>query len=127
MAAADTNVLVRLLIQDDPSQTRRAEAFLQGGRPLWISTVVLVETSWVLSSVYAWKKAQVLALLQGLSDSPDFVVQAPQAVRAAVDLFRGSKADFPECLALELARAEGQIPFGTFDRAGSKLPGVVAL
>lgn len=127
MAAADTNVLVRLLVQDDPVQARRAEAFLKAHRPLWISTVVLVETCWVLSSVYAWNKAQLLACLQGLQDSPDVTLQAPQAVREAVARFQAGRADFPECLALELARAEGQLPFGTFDKAGGKLPGAAGL
>ena len=40
----DTNVLVRLLVADDPAQTRRALSFLKAHGPLWVSTVVLVET-----------------------------------------------------------------------------------
>lgn len=127
MAAADTNVLVRLLVQDDAAQTRRAEAFLRSQGPLWISLVVLLETCWVLSSVYGWTRPQLLVLFQGLQDSPDFVLQMPQAVRAAVDRLRDTKVDFPECLALELARAEGQLPFGTFDKPAGKLPGAVGL
>ena len=47
MCAVDTNVLVRLLVADDRAQTRRALSYLEARRPLWISTVVLVETVWV--------------------------------------------------------------------------------
>lgn len=127
MAAVDTNVLVRLLVADDAAQTRRAEAFLEKGRPLWVSTVVLVETCWVVASVYHWSKPQIVTMLRGLQDSPDFMVQASAPLRAAVELFAASRADFTECLALELARAEGHLPLGTFDRKAAALPGAAAV
>lgn len=125
MRAVDTNVLVRLLVADDPKQTARAEAFLAAGPPLWISTVVLVETVWVLTAVYGWKKPQLVAMLETATASRDLSVQAVDAVRAALDQYRESRADFPDCLALELARAEGHLPFATFDRAAARLPGAV--
>ena len=38
MGAADTNVLVRLLVADGPEQTERASAFLEARGLLWVST-----------------------------------------------------------------------------------------
>lgn len=122
MPAVDTNVLVRLLTMDDPDQTERAEALLRRG-PLWVSTVVLVETIWVLTAVYAWSKEQLLAMLSTLADSRDFTVDEPLPVAAAVASFASSKADFADCLALELARAHDELPFATFDGDAAKLPG----
>lgn len=122
MRAVDTKVLVRLLVADHPEQTARAEAFLAAGRPVWISCVVLVETVWVLSSVYAWRKPQLLAMLDTSTTSKELSFQSIEAVRAALALYRSSKADFPDCLALELARADGHLPFATFDKATAKLP-----
>ena len=127
MRAADTNVLVRLLAVDDLAQTSRAEAFLAAGRRLWISGIVLVETVWVLSSVYGWKKPQILAMLETITASRDFAFQSIEAVRAAVGLYRTSKADVSDCVALELARAEGHLPFATFDKATSRLPDAILL
>lgn len=121
MAAADTNVLVRLLVADDPAQTRRALAYLEARRPLWVSTVVLVETVWVLTAVYGWSKAQILAMLETASNSRDFAFQSVETVRAAIAAYVSGKADFSDCLALELARAEGHLPFATFDKATAKL------
>ena len=72
MAAVDTNVLVRLLVADDPGQTQRALSFLEARGPLWVSTVVLVETVWVLTAVYGWSKAQTLATLEAAGNSWDF-------------------------------------------------------
>jgi len=126
MVATDTNVLVRLLVADDPAQTKRATAFLEARRPLWISTVVLVETVWVLMTVYLWSKAQILAMLQTATNSRDFAFQAAEAVRTAMHLYASNKADFSDCLALELARAEGNLPFATFDKATAKLPDAVS-
>lgn len=125
MGAVDTNVLVHLLVADDPAQTKRAEGFLEAHRPVWISTVVLVETVWVLMTVYRWSKAQILAMLQTAINSRDFAFQAVEAVGTAAHLYASSKADFSDCLALELAGAEGHLPFATFDKAMSRLPGAV--
>lgn len=125
MRAVDTNVLVRLLVADDPRQTDKAETFLAAGGPVWISSVVLVETVWVLSAVYGWKKPQLLAMLETASTSKDLRFQSVDAVRAALHLYRASRADFPDCLALELARAEGHLPFATFDKVTARLPGAL--
>jgi predicted nucleic-acid-binding protein len=122
MGAVDTNVLVRLLVADDAAQTRRAAAFLEAHRPVWISTVVLVETVWVLLTVYRWSKPQILAMLHTATNSRDFAFQAVEPLRAAVQLYASSNADFSDCLALALARAEGHLPFATFDKATAKLP-----
>jgi predicted nucleic-acid-binding protein len=121
MAAVDTNVLVRLLVADDPTQTRRALAYLEARRPLWVSIVVLVETIWVLAAVYGWSKAQILAMLETANNSRDFAFQAVETVRAAIAIYASGKADFSDCLALELARTEGHLPFATFDKAAAKL------
>jgi predicted nucleic-acid-binding protein len=125
MAAVDTNVLVRLLVADDAAQTRRALAHLEAHRPLWVSTVVLVETVWVLTAVYGWSKAQILAMLETASNSRDFAFQSVETVRAAIAVYTSGKADFSDCLALELARAEGHLPFATFDKATAKLQDAV--
>ena len=125
MAAVDTNVLVRLLVADDPVQTRRALTYLESRRPLWVSTVVLVETVWVLTAVYGWSKAQILAMLETASNSRDFAFQSVETVRAAIAVYASGKADFSDCLALELARTEGHLPFATFDKATAKLPDAV--
>jgi|SRR5205807_9515088 len=121
MGAIDTNVLVRLLVGDDPGQTKRATAHLDKSRPLWVSTVVLAETVWVLTTTYSWSKPEILAMLNTATASRDFAFQSVQTVRSALHLYASSKADFSDCLALELARAEGHLPFATFDKAVAKL------
>jgi predicted nucleic-acid-binding protein len=64
-------------------------------------------------------------MLDTATTSKDFSFQSIDVVRGALALYRASKADFPDCLALELARAEGHLPFGTFDKVTARLPGAL--
>lgn len=107
-------------------QTARAEAFLEACAPVWVSSVVLAETVWVLTAVYRWPRARILAMLRTATNSRDFVFESIEPVRTAVHLYASSKADFPDCLALELARAEGRLPFATLGKITVKLPGAVS-
>jgi predicted nucleic-acid-binding protein len=55
-------------------------------------------------------------------------LQDPDAVAAALDLFRSRPAlGFSDCLMLHLARKAGHVPLGTFDRALAKTPGTQKL
>ena len=73
LAAIDTNVLVRLLTQDDPVLTPKAEAYLAAHAPLWISVAVLVETFYVLTKLYQWEKPALQAMLQASTHSRQFL------------------------------------------------------
>jgi predicted nucleic-acid-binding protein len=54
MTAVDTNVLVRLLTGDDPKQAAAARSLFAAG-PIWIAKTVLLETGWVLRSLYGFE------------------------------------------------------------------------
>ncbi len=122
MKFIDTNVLVRLITRDDARQTALADAYIRSG--VWVSVLALAETSWVLSATYNLRPREIGTAFQMLLDHPDLVLQHREAVAAAVDLFRAKPAlGFSDCLVLQLARAEGHIPFGTCDRALAKIEG----
>jgi predicted nucleic-acid-binding protein len=53
MTAVDTNVVVRLLTGDDPKQAAAAKG-LFASEPIWIAKTVLLETGWVLRSLYGY-------------------------------------------------------------------------
>jgi len=50
MVAIDTNIVVRILTNDDPPQVARARRLLQG-ETAWIGLAVLMETEWVLRMI----------------------------------------------------------------------------
>lgn len=116
MRAVDTNVVVRLIARDDARQTTAAETFVAGGA--WISHVVLVETVWVLDSVYALAKDKLVLALDMLLNHAQLTIQDADVARAALERFRRrGAADFSDCLVLEIARKAGYLPLGTFARA----------
>ena len=49
MLSVDTNVVVRLLVNDDPQQGERARKLFDSDQ-IWIGVTVLLESAWVLES-----------------------------------------------------------------------------
>ena len=116
MLAIDTNIVVRLLADDDPRQTAKARSLLMSNE-LFVATTVLLETAWVLGSTYRYSRtavADALSLFVGLPsvrlEEPDRVARALSALRQGMDF-----AD-----ALHLAGTESCDAFVTFDRSLSR-------
>jgi len=120
MRAVDTNVLIRLVARDEPRQVAAAEAFVARGA--WVSHVVLVEATWVLTSVYELGHAALATAIQMLLNHRDLILQDADVVSAALAQFRRRPAvSFSDCLVLEVARKAGHLPLGTFDRDLARL------
>jgi predicted nucleic-acid-binding protein len=58
MNAVDTNVLVRLLTSDDPKQAAAARSLFTS-EPIWIAKTGLLETCWVLRSLYGFEESAI--------------------------------------------------------------------
>jgi predicted nucleic-acid-binding protein len=126
MRAVDTNVLVRLLTRDDDEQTAAAEAFVAPGA--WVSQVVLVETLWVLESVYDVDAGARAKAVEMLLNHRELTLQDPKIVQRALGHLRKRPAlGFSDCLVLEAARQAGHEPLGTFDKDLAKVEGAILL
>ena len=126
MRAVDTNVLVRLITRDDDKQVATAESFVAPGA--WVSHLVLVEATWVLSSVYELPPKAIATAVEMLLNHEQLTVQDPEAVVAAVAQLRKRPASgFSDCLVVEIARKAGHVPVGSFDRVLGKVDGAERL
>ncbi len=126
MHAIDTNVLLRLITRDEAVQVEAAEAFVSKG--VWVSHVVLAETTWVLSDGFDLARAQIAEIIEMLLTHQQLTFQDGDVVRAALDQYRDApNVGFSDCLVLEIARKAGHLPFGTFDKRLSKLEGAERL
>ena len=122
MRAVDTNVLIRLITRDDARQTASAERFIAKGA--WVSAIALVEAVWVLGSVYRLSSGAQAEAVEMLLNHRDLVLQDPETVAAALDLFRLKPAlGFSDCLMLHVARKAGHLPLGAFDKDLAKVTG----
>jgi len=118
--------LVRLVTRDNRKQVATAESFLSKGA--WVSTLVLVEATWVLTAVYELTHAEIVTAIDMLLHHRDLTIQEPDSVAAALEHYRNRPAlGFSDCLILETARKAGYLPLGTFDRNLSKLDGAEGL
>ena len=126
MRSIDMNVLVRLIARDDAAQTALAEAFIEKGA--WVPLIALVETAWVLDAVYERTAEQIATCVDMLLSHQQLVLDRGDIVEAALGQFRAKpKAGFSDCLMLEVARAAGHLPFGTFDKALARREGASLL
>jgi predicted nucleic-acid-binding protein len=123
----DTNVLVRLLVDDDSKQTAQAEALAkdvaEGGELVFVPLTVMLELEWVLRSRYAFPKDTVVAALVAMLETRELEFQDEGSVERALHFYRSQAADFAECLHLGTAVSHERLPFVTFDRQAAKLEG----
>jgi predicted nucleic-acid-binding protein len=112
MIAVDTNVLVRFLVRDNPRQAARAAALVRANE-IWVSKTVLLETEWVLRSLYGFSPESLAGALRALAGLPTMFLEDEVAVAKALDWFKEG-LDFAD--ALHLASAGNAKEFATFDR-----------
>lgn len=116
MLAVDTNVVVRLLVNDDERQGALARRLFESDE-IFIGVTVLLEAAWVLESVYELNTVQAARALRGLLGLPNVRVEDASAVAAALEA-TGKGLEFAD--ALHLLRAPQDVEFATFDRGFAK-------
>jgi predicted nucleic-acid-binding protein len=124
----DTNVIVRLLIGDDPQQTPIAEqsflaAIASGG--IYLPDVVLAEVAWLLRG-YDLDRRTRFELLERLVRTRGVVVDDIGAVIDALEHFRQG-GDLADQLILARAARAGALPVLSFDQRFSRWEGVELL
>jgi predicted nucleic-acid-binding protein len=131
MIGIDTNILLRLWLNDDPVQSKRIDQLLaeHGGLPgsLLVTDVVLVEAVWTLKSAFEQDKHAQLIAVRSLLEETAFAFEDREAVAAALTLFESGSCGFADCLVVAKHARQGCDFTATFDRGMRKLPGVKVL
>jgi predicted nucleic-acid-binding protein len=121
MLAIDTNIIVRLLTNDDAVQAEKARKLVAESE-VFVTATVLLETEWVLRGAYGLAKADILTALRAFAGLPHVMLQDPVRAEKALT-WAAAGMDFAD--ALHLAGAEACEAFVTFDRQLVKLAGRV--
>ena len=80
---ADTNVLIRAAVQDEPHQARKAARVLQQAELVAVPVPVLCEFAWVLRRGYKKSASEISEAIHRLTKSANVVVNRP-AVEAGL-------------------------------------------
>ena len=119
MRAVDTNIIVRYLTGDEPEQASRARSAIDAG-DVFAATTVLLESEWVLRSVYGFSAREVAAALRAFAGLPGVSVENPTRLADALGRVEQGM-DFADALHLgAAARCEALL---TFDRRFIDLAG----
>jgi predicted nucleic-acid-binding protein len=125
MIGVDTNILVRLLVADDPVQTEQAIHFIKeqcsSERPGYVNSVVLAEFVWVLENVYRYDRSDLASAVERILVSADLAVEAHEQVASALRAFRAMNCGFADVLIGEMNIARGCEATATFDRKATML------
>lgn len=113
MRAVDTNVLVRYLTGDDLVQAAKARRVVED-QTVFVPLTVLLETEWVLRSVYGFGASEVTAALRGLAGLPTIALEQVAVAARALE-WAAQGIDFAD--ALHLAAAEAHDGLVSFDQA----------
>lgn len=131
MQAIDTNLLVRLFVNDDAAQAGKARALFDRhadeDSALWIADIVLIELVWTLDRAYGRSRGEIVEALHALTGNATVRLESAPAVVQATVLFEQGPADFADCLLAAKAAQFGCESVRTFDRKMRGLPGVKLL
>lgn len=130
METFDTNVIVRILVEDDPLQSKIALKTWQLALEtsgVYLPKLVLAEVNWVLRVSYGFNRKEIVGVVDALLRTEGLEIEDKPCVLAALDAYSNGNADFSDYLILELARNAKALPLQTFDRRFAQHPDVILL
>ena len=128
MIGVDTNVLIRLFVNDHPEQHASANAFFAARTPddaVFVSLATTMEFVWVLTRSYKRPQDEALGLLKIVLSSRDAVVEMAEVVAGAVETALDTKGDYSDVIIAQAGRRAGSSRTVTFDKpAAERIPGM---
>ena len=126
----DTDVIIRLLTQDDLKKQEEAaklfEAVKAGRVKLAAPDAVIADAVYVLSSprLYNLPRSDVHELLSPLVRLPGFKVKNRAAVLQALELYASTKVDFSDALVVAAMKEAGSKTLYSYDTHFDQLQGI---
>ncbi len=121
----DTNIIIRFLTKDSPSQAEKIENLFKKAKKeeLEIPDFILTEIVWVLLSFYKVKKDEVIEKLEGILSFEKFKLNRA-VLKKAIDIYRNYNISFVDAYLCALA-IKGDYPkVYSFDKRLKKIEGV---
>ena len=127
MIGIDTNVLVRVIVADDPKQASVARDFIRDrctpDDPGFVSNLVLAELAWILARGYGYSRIEIAGAIERIMETVQLQVESPTDVASALVDYRAGPAGFSDCLIGHTNHTAECSHTVTFDRKAAKLAG----
>jgi predicted nucleic-acid-binding protein len=124
MKALDSNVLVRFLTRDDAVQAAKVATLFRtaegNGERFHVSLMALLESVWVLESLYGYKRAEILSAVEKMLALPILALESPDLIEAFLIASQGAKADLSDVLIGVAGKAKDCETTLTFDRKAAR-------
>jgi predicted nucleic-acid-binding protein len=111
---ADTNVLVRAVVADDPAQSHAAIAALRTAEQIAVAVPALCEFVWVLRRVYAFPVAEISAAIRALMAAGNVSLDRAAVEAGLLQLEAGG--DFADAVIAHQGQWLGGDTFLSFDQ-----------
>ena len=123
MKALDTNVLVRFLVRDDERQAETIYRIFKQAESdkevFFVPLLVVLETVWVLESVYKIPRQEILYSINELILMPILEFETQSAILNFVSSARETKMDLSDLLIAHSAKFSGCECVLIFDKRAS--------
>lgn len=116
---ADTNILVRVVVEDDPVQSQRAQDMLAAAELVAMPLSALIEMCWVLERVYNLSKSDVARAVRALTNAANTAADMPAVESGLMLLDAGG--DFADGVIAQEGLWLGADTFVSFDRKAIRL------
>ncbi len=119
MIAFDSNFLVRMIVEDDRKQAGAVQKIVlyaeKNAIQILILSEVLIETVWVLESVYQCARKEIVQFLETLISASIFTHPTPEVIRKAIKEYKRG-GDFDDFIIVEQAKQNQAKGFFSFDK-----------
>jgi predicted nucleic-acid-binding protein len=120
MNGIDTNVFVRIFVDDGSPEHVAAADLAKGGGPFFVSTIVVVEAVWVLTKAYRVPKPKLLMLLSNALAAALFEFEDRRLIELSLRGFQSGHADFSDYVVVAASERAQALPLLTFDKTLGK-------
>lgn len=117
MTYLDTNAVVRYLVRDNPDQADKVAALLTTEKNIQIFDHIILESSFVLKSVYEIRKEEIVEGLSFLLKLPN--IKSSSKIKNALELYSRLNVSFSDALLLALLPKNANL--ASFDKKLIKL------
>lgn len=126
MIAADTNLFIRWLLNDDHAQADAVARLFKHAEktndPIWVTDIVIAEVVWVLQRLFRLKPPQVAQMVEPILAAPMFDIENRDRLMTAMELFSAHGVDYIDCYVAAAALEKGLAGVASFDADFDRLP-----